>query len=93
MKSTFDTSPCKTSEIGFVPGRNTDLKISASPGMRKNRERILLTLSSPGFFGLSQPGGGALPHHNFFVLMMKLGKLVKCFKLYLMTGFWWVNWL
>ena len=24
---------------------------------------------------------------------MKLGKLVKCFKLYLMMGFWWVNWL
>ena len=24
---------------------------------------------------------------------MKLGELVKCFKLYLMMGFWWVNWL
>ena len=24
MKFTFDTSPCKTSEIGFVPGQNTD---------------------------------------------------------------------
>ena len=22
---------------------------------------------------------------------MKLGELVKCFKLYLMMGFWWVN--
>ena len=36
------------------------------------------------------------PHHNFFVIgriMMKLGKLVKCYKLYLFIGFWWVNWL
>ena len=52
-----------------------------------------LTLSCPGFFGSSQPGGGAQPpppHHNFSVIgriMMKLGKLVKCFKLYLMMGF------
>ena len=61
-----------------------------------------LTLSSPGFFGSTQPGGGggegaqSTPHHNFFVIgriMIKLGKLVKCFKLYLMIGFWWVNWL
>ena len=63
------------------------------------------TLSSPGFFGSSQPGGEGggtkcrpppPPHHNFFVIgliIMKLGKLVKCFKLYLMMGFWWVNWL
>ena len=60
---------------------------------------LFLTLSSPGFFGSSQPGGGGAqsdPHHNFFVIgriMMKLGKLVKCFKLYLMMEFWWVNWL
>ena len=62
----------------------------------------VLTLSSPGFFGSSQPGRGHFvpppppPHHNFFVIgriMMKLGKLVKCLKLYLMIGFWWVNWL
>ena len=55
-----------------------------------------LTLFSPGFFGSSQPGGGggvtqsAPPHHSFFVIgriMMKLGKLVKCLKLYLMMGF------
>ena len=58
-----------------------------------------LTLSSPGFFGSSQPGGAQSappPHHNFFVIgriMMRLGKLVKCSKLYLMMGFWWVNWL
>ena len=34
--------------------------------------------------------------NNFFVIgriMMKLGKLVKCFKFYLMMEFWWVNWL
>ena len=58
----------------------------------------ILTLSSPGFSGSSQPGGGgqgrgAQTHHNFFVIgriMMKLGQLVKCFKLYLMMGFWWL---
>ena len=61
---------------------------------------VILTLSSPGFFGSSQPwgegGGQSAPHYNFFVIgriMMKLGKLVKCFKIYLMMGFWWVNWL
>ena len=59
----------------------------------------VLTLSSPGFFGSSQPGGGGAQsalYHNFFVIgriMMKLGKFVKCFKLYLMMGFWCVNWL
>ena len=59
----------------------------------------VLTLSSPGFLARHSPGGGAQsapPYHNFFVIgriMMKLGKLVKCFKLYLMMGFWWVNWL
>ena len=58
-----------------------------------------LTLSSPGFFGSSQPGrgGGKVPPHlNFFVIgriMMKLGKLVKCLKFYLTMGFWCVNWL
>ena len=53
-----------------------------------------LTLSSPGFFGSSQPGGHKVPphppHNNFFVIgrvMMKLGKLFKCYKLYLLTGF------
>ena len=53
-----------------------------------------LTLSSPGFFGSSQPEGGGQnappPHHNVFVIgriTMKRGKLVKCFKLYLMMGF------
>ena len=60
---------------------------------------IMLTLSSPGFFGSSQPGGAQSappPHHNFFVIgriMMKLGKLVKCLKFYLMMEFWWVNWV
>ena len=58
---------------------------------------ITLTLSSPGFFGSSQPGGGgarSAPHYNVVIgrIMMKLGKLVKYFKLYLMMGFWWVNW-
>ena len=58
----------------------------------------ILTLSSPGFLGSSQPGGALCvpPIHNFFVIgriMMKLGKLVKCYKLYLSMGFWWVNWL
>ena len=61
-----------------------------------------LTLSSPGFFGSSQPGeeGGGTkcppPHHNYFVIgriMMKLGQLVKCFKLYLMIEVRLVNWL
>ena len=61
-----------------------------------------LTLFSSGFFGSSQPGEGGgghkvpPPHHNFFVIgriMMKLGQLVKCLKLYLMIGFWCVNWL
>ena len=51
----------------------------------------VLTLSSPGFFGSSQPGGGGGGGHK--VMMMKLGKLVKCLKLYLMMGFWCVNWL
>ena len=67
--------------------------------------RCVLTLFSLGFFGSSQPGGGGggwggghkvPPHHNFFVIghiMMKLGKLVKCLKLYLMIGFWCTNWL
>ena len=60
---------------------------------------LYLTLSSPGFSGSSQPGGGggqSAPHQNFFVIgciMMKFGKLVKCLKLYLMMGFWCVNWL
>ena len=59
---------------------------------------IMLTLSSPGIFGSSQPGGAqsAPPHHNFFVIgriMMKLGKLVKCLKFYLMMEFRWVNWV
>ena len=51
-------------------------------------------------FWLVTAGGGrgaeSVPHHNFFVIgriKMKLGKLVKCFKLYLLMGFWWVNWL
>ena len=61
-----------------------------------------LTLSSLGFSGSLQPRGGGggghkvLPHRNFFVIdriMMKLGKLVKCYKLYLLVGFWCVNWL
>ena len=41
-------------------------------------------------------GAESVPHHNFFVIgriKMKLGKFVKCFKLYLLMGFWWVNWL
>ena len=68
--------------------------------LRPKSSGTILTLFSPGFFGSSQPGGGGggcykvPPHHNFFVIgriMMKLGKLVKCLKVYLMMGFWWVN--
>ena len=40
MKSTFDTSPRKTSEIGFVPSRNTDFKNLWEPEHAQNRERI-----------------------------------------------------
>ena len=54
---------------------------------------MILTLTSPDFFGSSQPrgGGGAqsAPRHNFFVIgriIMKLDKLVKCYKLYLLKG-------
>ena len=68
--------------------------------LQENIVAAILTLSSPGFLGSSQPGGGggaeSTPHHNFFVIgriMMRLGKIVKCFKLYLMMEFWWVNWL
>ena len=54
-----------------------------------------LTLSSPGFFGSSQPGGGAHkvppPPSYLFCYWAYNGKLVKCFKLYLMMGFCWVN--
>ena len=43
----------------------------------------------PGLFWLVKA------HHNVFIIgriMMKLGKLVKCYKLYLLMGFWCVNW-
>ena len=57
----------------------------------------LQTKIARAFLARHSPGGHKVPlHHNFFVIgriMMKLGKLVKCFKLYLMMGFWWVNWL
>ena len=50
---------------------------------------------SPGFLGSPQPergggGGQKCPLHNMFVIgrmMMKLGKLVKCYKLYLLMEF------
>ena len=54
-----------------------------------------LFLFSPGFLGSLQLGGGGgcghkvAPHHNFFIIvliMMKLGKLVQCYKLYLLMG-------
>ena len=76
---------------GFSPCRRS---AKSSPAW------IGLTLSSPGFLARHSPGGGGgtkcLPHHNFFVIgriMLKLGKNVKCYKLYLLMGCWWVNWL
>ena len=40
IKSNFDTSPRKTSEIDFIPGRNTDY-ISENPSMRRTVKESL----------------------------------------------------
>ena len=57
-----------------------------------SRRQVFLTLSNPGFWVFSEPGEvhKVPPRHNCFVIgriMMKLGKLVKCYKLYLLMGF------
>ena len=49
--------------------------------------------SSPGFFGSKQPGRGGGGIFVIGRIMTKLGKLVMGYKLYLLMGFWWVNWL
>ena len=52
----------------------------------KNCISRILTLSNTGFLGFSQPEEG----HKVFAIgriMMKLGKLVRCYMFYLLMGF------